>query len=114
MFPESVNSFSKDFITTFKTVGNVISINYCDTNKILPSCLLFQRSFRKELFDDAASRMERAVIKTPLELERFRDLAKRAAEIVIQNQKREIDFSDAPEEFRGIIFHSHNTSTYQV
>lgn len=64
---------------------------------------MFQRSFRKELFDDAALKMERAVIKTPIELEKFRDLATRAAEMVIQNMKREVDFSDAPEEFRGNI-----------
>lgn len=62
---------------------------------------LFQRSFRKELFDDAALRMERALIKTPLELEKFRGLSEKAAEIVVQNMKREVDFSDAPEEFRG-------------
>lgn len=62
---------------------------------------LFQRSFQKELFDDAALKMERALIKTPLELEKFRGLSEKAAEIVVQNMKREVDFSDAPEEFKG-------------
>lgn len=69
---------------------------------------MFQRSFRKELFDDAALRMERALIKTPLELEKFRGLSEKAAEIVVQNMKREVDFSDAPEEFRGDLLISIN------
>ena len=59
-----------------------------------------ERSFRKELFEDAAVRMERALIKTPVEIERFRALAQRAHEIAVQNIKREVDFNDAPEEFR--------------
>jgi len=59
-----------------------------------------ERSFRKDLFDDAVVRMERALIKTPSEIEKFRHLAEVAAEIVVQNMKREVDFSDAPEEFK--------------
>ncbi|XP_075218617.1 ubiquitination factor E4B [Lycorma delicatula] len=59
-----------------------------------------ERSFRKELFDDAALRMERARIKTGAELEKFRNLAQRATEIAIQNIKREVDYNDAPDEFR--------------
>jgi ubiquitin conjugation factor E4 B len=61
----------------------------------------FQRSFKKELFEDAANRMERALIKTPSEIEQFRSLAEKANEIAIQNIKREVDYSDAPDEFRG-------------
>uniref|UniRef100_A0A1B6DV73 Ubiquitin conjugation factor E4 B n=1 Tax=Clastoptera arizonana TaxID=38151 RepID=A0A1B6DV73_9HEMI len=65
-----------------------------------------ERSFRKELFEEAAVKMERAVIKTNSEIERFRSLAKRAAEIAIQNIKREVDYSDAPEEFRDPLMDS--------
>lgn len=49
-------------------------------------------------------RMERARIKTPDEIKRFLALAERAQEIVVQNMKREVDFNDAPEEFRGMYF----------
>lgn len=47
--------------------------------------------------------MERALNKTSTEIERFRALAQRAGEIAIQNIKREVDFNDAPEEFKGIV-----------
>jgi len=60
-----------------------------------------QRSFKMELFNDATIRLERALIKTPPQIEQFKDLAQRANEIAIQNIKREVDYSDAPEEFRG-------------
>ncbi|XP_066992504.2 ubiquitin conjugation factor E4 B isoform X2 [Anabrus simplex] len=59
-----------------------------------------ERSFKKELFEDAATRMERAMIKTLTEIEKFRNLAEKANEIAIQNIKREVDYSDAPDEFR--------------
>jgi len=45
--------------------------------------------------------MERVLIKTPSEIEQFRSLAEKAYEIAIQNIKREVDYSDAPDEFRG-------------
>ncbi|KAF4524156.1 hypothetical protein B566_EDAN010611 [Ephemera danica] len=59
-----------------------------------------ERSFRRELFEDAATRMERVAIKTMTEIEQFRNLADRANEIAIQNIRREVDYSDAPEEFK--------------
>lgn len=60
-----------------------------------------ERSFKKELLEDAALRMERAAIKTQTELEQFRNLAQRAADIQELNKNREVDYSDAPDEFRG-------------
>jgi ubiquitin conjugation factor E4 B len=45
--------------------------------------------------------MERALIKTSSEIEQFRSLAEKANEIAIQNIKRDVDYSDAPDEFRG-------------
>jgi ubiquitin conjugation factor E4 B len=74
-------------------ISHVICCSICD--------FIFQRSFRKELFEDAANRMERARIKTPSEIEQFRSLAEKAHEIAIQNIKKEVDYSDAPDEFRG-------------
>ncbi|KAK6628131.1 hypothetical protein RUM44_010614 [Polyplax serrata] len=65
-----------------------------------------ERSFKKELLEDAALRMERAAIKTQTELEQFRNLAQRAADIQEQNRTREVDYSDAPDEFRGPYYTS--------
>ena len=81
-----------------------------------------ERSFRFELFEEAAVRLERALIKAPiqvvtelcqifisrftflvfffLQIAHWRELSAKAQRIVLQNQKRELDFSDAPEEFR--------------
>ncbi|XP_017878482.1 ubiquitin conjugation factor E4 B [Ceratina calcarata] len=59
-----------------------------------------ERSFCKELFTDAAHRLERAVIKSTIEIERFIALAERAADIARDNRARDEDYGDAPEEFR--------------
>jgi ubiquitin conjugation factor E4 B len=74
--------------------------------RIYSKCANFQRSFKKELFDDATTRLERALIKTPPEIEQFKNLAHKANEIAIQNIKREVDYSDAPEEFRGYFYNT--------
>ncbi|XP_012285979.1 ubiquitin conjugation factor E4 B [Orussus abietinus] len=59
-----------------------------------------ERSFCKELFTDAANRLERSAIKTRTEIERFVALAERAAVIARDNRARDEDYGDAPEEFR--------------
>ncbi|XP_014256792.1 ubiquitin conjugation factor E4 B isoform X2 [Cimex lectularius] len=59
-----------------------------------------ERSFRKELFEDAGTRLQRSLIKSTTEVEKFRALTRRAAEIAIMNIKKEVDYNDAPEEFR--------------
>jgi ubiquitin conjugation factor E4 B len=59
-----------------------------------------ERSFRKELFEDAKGRMETAHIKTISEIERFQILANKVEAIVEQKAKYDIDFSNAPDEFR--------------
>jgi hypothetical protein len=58
--------------------------------------------------------MERVSIKTLTEIERFRNLADRANEIFIQNIRREVDYSDAPEEFKGGIFFILFQSNYLI
>lgn len=63
-----------------------------------------ERSFSRELLEDAAGRMERAGIKSSSELEQFRNLAQRAALVRQQNLTREVDYGDAPDEFRGGCF----------
>lgn len=55
-----------------------------------------------ELFQDAANRMLRVLNSSKLEVTQFRNLAEKANQISIMNIKKEVDFNDAPEEFRGI------------
>ncbi|XP_041982233.1 ubiquitin conjugation factor E4 B [Aricia agestis] len=59
-----------------------------------------ERSFRKELFEEAAVRLARSCIKTPFEIEQFRALANNAYQIAISNQQKSDEYADAPEEFR--------------
>ncbi|XP_068966391.1 ubiquitin conjugation factor E4 B [Bombus flavifrons] len=59
-----------------------------------------ERSFCMELFIDAANKLERSVIKSIIEIERFVALAERAADIARDNRARDADYGDAPEEFR--------------
>lgn len=66
--------------------------------------LLFQRSYRKILFDDAISRIQRARIKTDRDIEQFRKLQEKVEAIVVQKQRAEIDFGEIPDEFKGDTF----------
>ncbi|KAJ8712456.1 hypothetical protein PYW07_005298 [Mythimna separata] len=59
-----------------------------------------ERSFRKELFEEASVRLAKSCIKTPSEIERFKALADNAYQIAISNQQKSDEFADAPEEFR--------------
>ncbi|GBP49522.1 Ubiquitin conjugation factor E4 B [Eumeta japonica] len=59
-----------------------------------------ERSFRKELFDDAARRLSKSCIKTTSEIERFLWISEKASEIAVSNQQKSDEFADAPEEFR--------------
>lgn len=61
----------------------------------------FQRSYRHELFNDAMARMQKAMIKTNVEIEQFRFLQEKIDKIVLEKQKEEIDYGEIPEEFRG-------------
>lgn len=57
-----------------------------------------------ELFEDAANRMLRVLNSSKMEVMQFQGLANKANEVSIQNIKKEVDFNDAPEEFRGFFF----------
>ncbi|XP_045451729.1 ubiquitin conjugation factor E4 B [Melitaea cinxia] len=59
-----------------------------------------ERSFRKELFEEAALRLAKSCIKTSSEIERFKALADNAYQIAVSNQQKSDEFADAPEEFR--------------
>ena len=60
-----------------------------------------QRSYRKDLFDDAVGKMFRAKIKTETERERFRILQSKVDALVVEKQRAEVDYGDIPDEFRG-------------
>ena len=60
-----------------------------------------QRSYRKELFDDAMARMRRACIKTETEIEKFKSIQDKVEEIVVQKAREEKDYGEIPDEFRG-------------
>ncbi|KPJ20578.1 Ubiquitin conjugation factor E4 B [Papilio xuthus] len=61
---------------------------------------MLQRSFRKELFEEAAVRLAKSCIKTPNEIERFKALADNAYQIAVSNQQKSDEYADAPEEYR--------------
>lgn len=49
--------------------------------------------------------MRKAGIKSTIAIEKFKLLAEKVEEIVAKNARAEIDYSDAPDEFRGrLIF----------
>lgn len=56
-----------------------------------------------ELFQDAANRMLRVLNSSKMEVMQFQNLAEKANQVSIMNIKKEVDFNDAPEEFRGFI-----------
>ncbi len=69
-----------------------------DTTGILSP---LQRSYSRELFDDAVTRMKKAGIKTDSEIERFLELQSKVQELVRQKHQQEVDYGDIPDEFRG-------------
>ncbi|XP_059997479.1 ubiquitin conjugation factor E4 B isoform X1 [Lagenorhynchus albirostris] len=59
-----------------------------------------QRSYSKELFEEVILKMRKAGIKSTIAIEKFKLLAEKVEEIVAKNARAEIDYSDAPDEFR--------------
>lgn len=59
-----------------------------------------ERSYRKELFDDAIVRMTRANIKSHAQIERFRSLQGKVEDLVKQKREAEVDYGDIPDEFK--------------
>lgn len=70
---------------------------------LLTDTLIFepQRSFKLELFETAATKLERAVIKCSSEIEKFCSIGKKAFRVQQANQKKDEDYSDAPDHFMG-------------
>ncbi|XP_035825781.1 ubiquitin conjugation factor E4 B [Aplysia californica] len=59
-----------------------------------------ERSYRKELFDNAMDCMVKACIKTPDEVNTFRELQGRVEAFLVQKNKSEMDYGDIPDEFK--------------
>ncbi|GAB6019792.1 Ubiquitin conjugation factor E4 B [Chamberlinius hualienensis] len=73
---------------------------HLDTNEFAKAIANDERSYDKELFEDAIIRMQKAMIKNEHQIKQFKQLAERVHEAVIQNMKKDVDYSDAPDEFR--------------
>jgi len=56
--------------------------------------------------------MLRVLNSSKIEAMQFQSLAIKANEVSIQNIKKEVDFNDAPDEFRGIIESIFQVSKY--
>lgn len=47
--------------------------------------------------------MQKAMIKTNVEIEKFRFLQEKVDKIVLEKQQEEVDYGEIPEEFKGQI-----------
>uniref|UniRef100_A0A671TBS2 Ubiquitin conjugation factor E4 B-like n=1 Tax=Sinocyclocheilus anshuiensis TaxID=1608454 RepID=A0A671TBS2_9TELE len=61
-----------------------------------------QRSYSRELFEEVISKMRKAGIKSTIAIEKFKLLLEKVEEIVARNSQSEMDYSDAPDEFKDI------------
>lgn len=64
--------------------------------------LCVQRSYSRELFEEVISKMRKAGIKSSIAIEKFKLLLEKVEEIVAKNSQSEMDYSDAPDEFKGM------------
>lgn len=71
-----------------------------DSIPFLFSCV--QRSYSRELFEEVISKMRKAGIKSSIAIEKFKLLLEKVEEIVAKNSQSEMDYSDAPDEFKGM------------
>ncbi|KAK7084333.1 Ubiquitin conjugation factor E4 B [Halocaridina rubra] len=72
---------------------------HLDSDKFAESIACDERSFKRELFETAATKLERAVIKSTSEVAQFRNIGQKAYNVQQANQKKDEDFSDAPDHF---------------
>lgn len=63
----------------------------------------FQRSYSRELFEEVILKMRKAGIKSSIAIEKFKLLSEKVEEIVAKNSQSEMDYSDAPDEFKGVL-----------
>ncbi|XP_068249521.1 ubiquitin conjugation factor E4 B-like [Palaemon carinicauda] len=72
---------------------------HLDSDKFAEAIATDERSFKRELFETAASKLERAVIKSTSEVAKFRSIGQKAFNVQQANQKKDEDYSDAPDHF---------------
>lgn len=74
------------------------------TEPLLTFSVSVQRSYSRELFEEVISKMRKAGIKSSIAIEKFKLLSEKVEEIVAKNSQSEMDYSDAPDEFKGVFF----------
>lgn len=72
---------------------------HLDSPKFYQAIANDERSFKRELFETAASKLERAVIKCSSEVETFRNIGQKAYGVLQTNMMKDKDYSDAPDHF---------------
>ncbi|XP_042239775.1 ubiquitin conjugation factor E4 B-like isoform X2 [Homarus americanus] len=72
---------------------------HLDSDRFYESIANDERSFKIELFETAASKLERAVIKCTSEVAKFQSIGQKAFNVQQANKKKDEDYSDAPEHF---------------
>ncbi|KAL3862635.1 hypothetical protein ACJMK2_008589, partial [Sinanodonta woodiana] len=73
---------------------------HLDCDKFAESIANDERSYKKELFDDAMSRMRKACIKRETEIEQFKNLQDKVDTFVLRRNRAELDYGEIPEEFK--------------
>lgn len=103
------------FSSNLSCVPAVYKLKEMDLKLTLETFLLFvplQRSYSRELFEEVISKMRKAGIKSSIAIEKFKLLAEKVEEIVAKNSQSEMDYSDAPDEFKGLsLFDSCKSAT---
>lgn len=85
----------------------VVAGKLLNSQRFLHKFLFFtflQRSYSRELFEEVISKMRKAGIKSSIAIEKFKLLLEKVEEIVAKNSQSEMDYSDAPDEFKGMFF----------
>ncbi|XP_077075283.1 ubiquitin conjugation factor E4 B isoform X2 [Siphateles boraxobius] len=73
-----------------------------------------QRSYSRELFEEVISKMRKAGIKSTIAIEKFKLLLEKVEEIVARNSQSEMDYSDAPDEFKDPLMDTLMTDPVQL
>lgn len=88
-----------------RLLGQIVDIYiHLSCNEFAAALARDERSFLKQIFEDAATKVEKNGIRSAIEVEKFRSLLLKAQEIYTTNQKNDDDFADAPDEFKVIVF----------
>ncbi|XP_026092648.1 ubiquitin conjugation factor E4 B-like isoform X3 [Carassius auratus] len=73
-----------------------------------------QRSYSRELFEEVISKMRKAGIKSTIAIEKFKLLLEKVEEIVARNSQSEMDYGDAPDEFKDPLMDTLMTDPVQL